>query len=73
MTRKNTFLRGGLSSSTMIWDWQLDMTMKFYTNLAIGLKEKVGKFWGLILTFVEVTGEKLVGGGAILPPLPHPE
>ena len=23
----------------------------------------LGKFWGLIPTFVEVTGEKLVGGG----------
>ena len=26
------------------------------------LKLKVGKFWGLRPTFVEVTGEKLVGG-----------
>ena len=35
--------------------------MKFYTSLSKGLKRKVGKFLGLIPTFVEVTGEKLVG------------
>ena len=31
---------------------------KFYTSVAKGLKLKVIKFWGLIRTFVEVTGEK---------------
>ena len=31
--------------------------------MAKGLKLKVRKFWGLTHTFVEVTGEKLVGGG----------
>ena len=36
-----------------------------------GLKLKVRKFWGLIPSFVEVTGEKLVGGGgAFWSPLP---
>ena len=36
--------------------------------MAKRLKLKVRKFLGLILTFVEVTGEKLVGrGGGILP------
>ena len=30
--------------------------------VAKGLTLKVKKFWGLIPTFVEVTGEKLVGG-----------
>ena len=35
---------------------------KFYTSLSKGLKLKVRKFWGLVLTFVEVTGEKLVDG-----------
>ena len=39
--------------------------MKFYTGVAKGLKLKVRKFWRLILTFVEVTGEKLVGGGGL--------
>ena len=37
------------------------MTLKFYTSLTKGLKLKVRKFWWLIPTFVEVTGEKLVG------------
>ena len=37
--------------------------------MAKGLKLKVKKFWGLIPTFVEVTGEKLVGM-AFLPSLP---
>ena len=36
--------------------------LKFYTRIAKGLKLKVRKFLGLILTFVEVTGEKMVGG-----------
>ena len=35
--------------------------------MAQRLKVKVKKFLGLILTFVEVTGEKLVGVGAFLP------
>ena len=48
------------------------MAFQFYTSLRKGLKLKVRKFWGLILTFVEVTGEKLVGGeGGFL--LPHPK
>ena len=35
------------------------MTFKFYTSVAKGLKLKARKFWRLIPTFVEVTGEKL--------------
>ena len=31
-------------------------------SVANGLKLKVTKIWGLIRTFIEVTGEKLVGG-----------
>ena len=38
------------------------MALKLYTSVAKGLKLKVRKFWGLISTFVEVTGEKPVGG-----------
>ena len=38
------------------------MNLKFYTSVAKGLKLKVGKYWGILLTFVEVTREKLVGG-----------
>ena len=38
---------------------------KFDTNVVKGLKLKVIKFLGLILTFAEVTGEKLVGGNRV--------
>ena len=40
----------------------LDMGLKWHTNVVKGLEIKVRKVWGLIHTFVEVTGEKLVGG-----------
>ena len=39
----------------------LDMALKIYSSAAKGLKLKVRKFWGLITTFIEVIGEKLVG------------
>ena len=53
------------------WSWfkfinlglTLGMNVKFYTSVAKGLKLNVREFWGLISTFVEVTGEKLVGAG----------
>ena len=38
------------------------MVLKTYISVAKGLKLKVRKVFGLISTFVEVTGEKLVGG-----------
>ena len=47
------------------------MALKFYRNLAKGLKLKVRKFWRLIHTFREVTGEKLVGSAFLHPH--HPE
>ena len=51
----------------------LGTNVKFYISVAKGLKLKVKKFLGLILTFVEVTGEKLVGGLFAPPPdLPPP-
>ena len=70
MTRKTAFLEG--------WSWfkfnnlglALCMNLKFYTSLSKGLKLKVKKFLGLILTFVEVTGENLVGGACLTPPPP---
>ena len=37
----------------------LGANLKFYTSMTKGLKLTVRKFLGLILTFVEVTGEKL--------------
>ena len=47
----------------------LGMALTFYTSVTKGLKLKVRKFQGPVLTFVEVTGEKLVGGifGAVNP------
>ena len=62
MTRKAAFFEG--------WSWfefnnlglALCTNLKFYTNVEKGLKLKFRKFWGLIPTFVEVTGERLVGG-----------
>ena len=48
----------------------LGTNVKFYISVAKGLKLKVKKFLGLILTFVEVTGEKLVGGLFAPPPPP---
>ena len=40
----------------------LGMALKIYTRVTKLLKLKIGLFWGLISTFVEVTGKKLVGG-----------
>ena len=37
------------------------------------VETKSQKVLGLILMVVEVTGEKLVGGGPFWPPPPHPE
>ena len=62
MTRKTASFEG--------WSWfkfnnlglTLGTNLRFYTSVAKGLKLQVRKFWRLILTFVEVTGEKLVGG-----------
>ena len=42
------------------------MALKLYTSVKKGLTLKVRKFWCLIITFVEVTGEELVGQGATL-------
>ena len=63
MTRKTAFFAG--------WSWfkfnnlalALGTNLKFYTSLLKRLKLKVRKFGGLTPTFIEVTGEKLVGGG----------
>ena len=41
---------------------KLGMALKFYTSVAKGLNLKVRKFWELTSTFVEVPGQKLVGG-----------
>ena len=68
MTRKIAFFEG--------WSWfkfnnfglALGTNLKFCTSVEKVLKLKVRKFWGPNSTFVEVTGEKLVGE----PFCPHP-
>ena len=50
----------------------LGANLKFYINVSKGLKLKVRKFLELTPTFIEVTGEKQVGGTflpALLPTL----
>ena len=64
--KNRIFLRGCLGSSwTASLGLALGTNLKFYASLSKGLKLKVIKFWGLIPTFVEVTGEKLVWRGAL--------
>ena len=72
LTQKTAFIEG--------WSWfkfnNLGLVpgtnLKFYTSVIKGLKLKVRKFLGLFPTFVEVTWEKLVGGGGLFAPLPPP-
>ena len=60
--RKTFFFEG--------WSWfkfddlrlALGIALKFYTGVVNGLKLKVRKFWWILSTFVEVTGEKLAWG-----------
>ena len=66
--RKTAFFEG--------WSWfkfnnlglALGTNLKFYISVAKGLKLKVSTFWGLIPTFVEIVGEKLVRGPLCPPP-----
>ena len=46
----------------------LGIVLKFYTSVAKGLKRKVRKFWGLIPSFVQVTGKNLEWGGGLFGP-----
>ena len=58
------------------WSWfkfnnlglAVGTNLKFYASLSKELKLKVRKSLGLIPTFLEVTGEKLVGGLFAPPP-----
>ena len=59
------------------WSWfkfnnlglVLGRNLQFYTSVAKRLKLKLRKFWGLIPTFVEIIGKKLVGGAFLPPPI----
>ena len=46
----------------------LSTNLKLHTSAEKGLKQKDRTFWGIIPTFVEVTGEKLIGGAFCSPP-----
>ena len=60
------------------WSWlkfnnlrlALGRNLKYYISVPKGLKLKVRMFWELVPTFVEVPGEKLVGGLLVPPPPP---
>ena len=57
----------------LVWPWNLYQFGKsvktINTSMVKALKLKFRKFSGLILTFVEVTGEKLVGEPFCFPPI----
>ena len=61
LTRKNYFFKGWFWFKFSNLGLALGTNLKFDTSVAKGLKLNVRKFWGLIPTFVKVTGEKLVG------------
>ena len=62
MTRETAFFEGWSRFKFNNLRLALGTNLKFNTSVAKGLKLKVRKFWELIPTFVEITGEKLVGG-----------
>ena len=66
--QKNHFFEGSSWFKFNNLGLTLGTNLKFYTSVTKGLKLKVRKFSGLIPTFVEVTGEKLVGGSFCPPP-----
>ena len=70
LARKTTFFEGWFWFKFYNLGLTLGMTLKFYTSVAKGLKLKVRKFCGLSPTFVEVTGEKLLGRAFL--PTPDP-
>ena len=73
LTRETVFFEGWSLFKFNNLRLALGANLKFCTSVTKGLKIKVRKFWGLIHTFVEVTGEKLVVGPFCLPPFAHPE
>ena len=70
LTRKTTFFEGWSCFKFNNLGLALGANLEFYTSVTKRLKLKVGKFRGLIPTFLEVTGKKLVVGGRGLFALP---
>ena len=70
LTRKTTFFEGLAWSKFYNLGLALGKNLTFSANVAKGLKLKARKFWGLIPTIVETTGEKLVGRGRFFSPTP---
>ena len=68
MTWKTTFFEGCSWFKFNNLRLALGKNLKFSTSMEKGLKLKVRKFWGLIPTFVEVTGKKMVEWLFCLPP-----
>ena len=62
MNRKTAFFEGLSLFKFNNFGLALGMNLKFYISVVKGSKLKVRKFYGLIPTFVEVTGEKVVRG-----------
>ena len=73
LTRKTAFFEGLARFKFNNWGLALGTNLKFYTNVAKGLKLKSRKFCGLIFTFAEVTKEKLIRGPFWFTPSPHPK
>ena len=67
--KKNHFFEGWSWFNFINFGLALVIALKFYISAAKGLKPKFSKFWGLMSTFVEVTGEKLGTFLASPPPL----
>ena len=60
--QKNHFFEGWSYFSFNNLGLALGIALRCYTTVGKGFKVKVKKFWWLSLAFVEVKGEKLVGG-----------
>ena len=74
LTRKTTFCEGWSLFKINNVGLTLGINFRFYISVEKRLKLKVRKLWGLIPTFAEVTGEKLVERAFLHLPLPpHPD
>ena len=70
LTRKTAFFEGWPRFKFNNLGLALGKNLKCYISVAKGVKLKVRIFWRLIPTFVDVTGEKPVGGRVFCPSPP---